>query len=103
MYIARLGRQAWVPVIVFWYGGSWTEGNKDEYRFVGAALASLGYVAVLPNYRLYPQVKFPQFLDDAAQGSRLGSGPRNGIWRRPSPPRPHGSLGPVHTWRPCWP
>jgi len=56
-----------VPVIVFWYGGSWTAGNKDEYRFVGAALASLGYVAVLPNYRLYPEVRFPQFLDDAAQ------------------------------------
>jgi acetyl esterase/lipase len=55
-----------VPVIVFWYGGAWTEGNKDEYRFVGAALASLGFVAVLPDYRLYPQVKFPVFLDDAA-------------------------------------
>jgi acetyl esterase/lipase len=56
-----------VPVIVFWYGGSWTDGSKDEYRFVGAALAGLGCVAVLPNYRLYPQVKFPAFLDDAAQ------------------------------------
>lgn len=56
-----------VPVIVFWYGGSWTEGNKDDYRFVGTALAGLGYVAVLPNYRVYPEVKFPQFLDDAAQ------------------------------------
>jgi acetyl esterase/lipase len=55
-----------VPVIVFWYGGSWVEGNKDEYRFVGTALASLGYVVVLPNYRVYPQVKFPAFLDDSA-------------------------------------
>jgi len=57
---------ALVPVIVFWYGGAWTEGNKEEYRFVGAALASLGFVAVLPNYRVYPEVKFPVFLDDAA-------------------------------------
>jgi len=55
-----------VPVIVFWYGGSWVEGNKDEYRFVGTALASLGYVVVLPSYRVYPQVKFPTFLDDSA-------------------------------------
>jgi acetyl esterase/lipase len=55
-----------VPVIVFWYGGSWIEGNKEDYRFVGAALAGLGYVAVLPEYRLYPQVRFPQFLGDAA-------------------------------------
>jgi acetyl esterase/lipase len=55
-----------VPVIVFWYGGAWTEGNREQYRFVGAALARIGYVAVLPDYRVYPQVKFPTFLDDAA-------------------------------------
>jgi len=55
-----------VPVIVFWYGGGWTAGDKDEYRFVGTALASLGFVAVLPDYRVYPEVKFPAFLDDAA-------------------------------------
>jgi acetyl esterase/lipase len=55
------------PVIVFWYGGSWTHGTRQEYRFVGAALAGLGYVVVLPDYRLYPQVRFPAFLEDAAQ------------------------------------
>jgi acetyl esterase/lipase len=55
-----------MPVIVFWYGGSWTEGNKEEYRFVGTALAGLGFMVVLPDYRLYPQVKFPTFLDDGA-------------------------------------
>jgi acetyl esterase/lipase len=55
------------PVIVFWYGGGWNSGSREDYRFVGVALAQLGYVAVLPDYRLYPQVRFPQFLDDGAQ------------------------------------
>lgn len=55
-----------VPVIVFWYGGGWTDGARAQYRFVGAALASLGYVVVLPDYRRYPQVRFPVFLEDAA-------------------------------------
>ena len=55
------------PVIVFWYGGSWDNGSKKDYRFVGVALARLGYVTVLPDYRLYPQVRFPLFLDDGAQ------------------------------------
>jgi acetyl esterase/lipase len=64
---ARLSATAAVPVIVFWYGGGWTQGSKDNYRFVGDALAGLGYVAVLPRYRLYPQVRFPQFLQDGAQ------------------------------------
>ena len=54
------------PVVIFWYGGSWTAGSKADYRFVGAALAEHGYVTVLPDYRLYPDVKFPDFLDDAA-------------------------------------
>jgi acetyl esterase/lipase len=56
-----------LPVIVFWHGGGWVDGNKGFYRFVGAALAQLGYVTVLPNYRVYPEVRFPAFLDDAAR------------------------------------
>jgi acetyl esterase/lipase len=54
------------PVVVFFYGGSWTAGSRGLYRFVGAALAERGIVTVLPDYRLYPQVKFPLFLDDGA-------------------------------------
>jgi acetyl esterase/lipase len=54
------------PVVIFWYGGSWERGSKSDYRFVGAALADRGYITVLPDYRLYPEVKFPDFLDDAA-------------------------------------
>lgn len=55
------------PIIVFWYGGSFERGRKSQYRFVGAALAEAGYVAVLPDYRLYPEVRFPAFVDDGAQ------------------------------------
>jgi acetyl esterase/lipase len=55
------------PVAVFFYGGSWTSGQKSQYAFVGAALAAHGYVTVIPDYRLYPQVRFPEFLADAAQ------------------------------------
>lgn len=54
------------PVVVFFYGGSWQEGNKDGYRFVGQALASRGITAVIPDYRLYPQVTFPDFIEDGA-------------------------------------
>ncbi len=57
------------PLVVFFYGGRWETGDKAEYRFVGAALAALGYVAVLPNYRHYPRVKMPGFMDDAARGA----------------------------------
>jgi len=54
------------PVVVFFYGGSWRDGNRADYRFVGEALASRGVVAVVADYRLYPQVRYPQFVRDAA-------------------------------------
>ncbi len=55
------------PVVIFWYGGSWSEGSKADYRFVGMMLAERGFVAVLPDYRLYPQVTFPLFDEDGAR------------------------------------
>ena len=57
------------PVVVFWYGGRWSSGDKADYRFVGAALAQLGCVAMLPNYRHYPAVKLAGFMDDAARAA----------------------------------
>lgn len=53
-------------VVVFFYGGSWQTGEKNEYKFVGQAFASKGHIVVIADYRLYPQVKFPAFLKDAA-------------------------------------
>jgi acetyl esterase/lipase len=55
------------PVVIFWYGGSWTMGSKADYRFVGTTLAEHGFVAVVADYRLYPQVAFPAFDEDGAR------------------------------------
>ena len=55
------------PVIVFFYGGSWNSGSKAMYPFVAATLARRGYAVVVPDYRLYPEVRFPAFLEDSAK------------------------------------
>jgi len=57
------------PLIVFWHGGRWEFGDKKEYRFVGAALAEAGYVTVIADYRMYPQVKLAGFMEDAARAA----------------------------------
>ncbi len=57
------------PVIVFLYGGGWTEGSRSLYRFVGGALAEAGAVVVIPDYRLYPAVRFPGFVQDCARAT----------------------------------
>jgi acetyl esterase/lipase len=54
------------PVLVFFYGGNWDSGSKAMYRFVGAAMAARGVLTVIPDYRVYPQVRFPDFMYDAA-------------------------------------
>lgn len=58
------------PLVVFFYGGSWQSGERGDYRFVGAALASRGFVTVIPDYRTYPDTVFPGFVDDAAAALR---------------------------------
>jgi len=73
------------PVIVFIYGGSWQNGDKATYSFVGNALARRGYLTVIPDYRVFPQVRFPGFLQDAARAvrwardnaARFGGDPNN--------------------------
>lgn len=59
------------PVIVFFYGGSWKTGTKDDYLFLGQSFASKGYVTVVVDYRVYPQVSFPDFLYDSAYAFRF--------------------------------
>ncbi len=54
------------PVIVFFYGGSWKRGEKEKYGFVGHSFSGKGYVTVIPDYRLYPDVTFPAFVEDGA-------------------------------------
>lgn len=53
--------------VIFFYGGSWDSGSKSDYLFVAQALASNGYAVVIPDYRLYPEVRFPAFVEDGAQ------------------------------------
>lgn len=60
------GRQSDLPIIVFIHGGSWQDGTKDGYSFVGRALASRGFLVAVPNYRLVPEVRYPAFLEDNA-------------------------------------
>lgn len=58
------------PVLVFFYGGSWSSGKRQDYQFAARAFAKRGYVVVVPDYRLVPQVRFPGFVQDGASAVR---------------------------------
>jgi acetyl esterase/lipase len=56
--------------VIFFYGGSWDSGTKSDYLFVAQALAANGLTVVIPDYRIYPAVRFPTFIEDAAVATR---------------------------------
>ena len=75
--------QGW-PLVVFFYGGSWNSGERADYAFFGIALAARGVVTLVADYRLYPEVRYPEFLKDSAlalawgfeASQRLGADPK---------------------------
>lgn len=59
-----------LPVIVFFYGGGWHAGERGDYGFAAAAYAGQGFLGIVPDYRLVPEVRYPDFLEDAALALR---------------------------------
>jgi acetyl esterase/lipase len=70
VYAPRRPRLRPAPVIVFLYGGSWNSGRRQGYAFAGRALAAQGFVVVVPDHRLVPEVRYPEFLEDCAEAVR---------------------------------
>lgn len=70
VYVPEGGGAGRAPVLVFFYGGGWNNGERSDYAFVGRAFAAQGFVTVVPDYRLVPQVRFPAFVEDGALALR---------------------------------
>ena len=81
---APQGAKAALPILLFVNGGSWNDGARGDYEFVGRAFAARGYLAITMDYRLLPQNQFPAFVQDVAlaiawaerEGARFGGDPR---------------------------
>ena len=69
IYAPRVESPTARPVVVFFFGGGWTDGDRADYLFVAEALASRGYLVVIPDYRVYPEVRFPAFVEDGASAT----------------------------------
>ena len=85
IYVPQGGGGTLKPVVFFIYGGSWANGAKESYSFVGDALSARGFVTVIADYRLVPEVRFPVFIEDGALAlrfvrdniARFGGAPRH--------------------------
>jgi acetyl esterase/lipase len=55
------------PLVVFFPGGNWRQGTRGDFLFVAQALVSRGIAAAVADYRLYPEARWPDFLEDSAR------------------------------------
>jgi acetyl esterase/lipase len=58
------------PLVVFFHGGGWHEGDPYAYGWIARALAEKGYATALVGYRLNRAGRFPNMLLDSAAGTR---------------------------------
>ena len=58
------------PTLVFVHGGSWSEGSKDIYKFLAEGFTKDGYNVVVPNYRLFPEARYPDMIADTGASIR---------------------------------
>ncbi len=66
LYRSR-GARGPLPLLLFLYGGGWDKGRREDYLFAAEGLARAGHLVLVPDYRLYPEVRFPAFLQDTAR------------------------------------
>jgi acetyl esterase/lipase len=52
-------------LLVYFHGGGLETGSKEEVNFL-YGLADKGIGLIVPNYRLYPNARYPEFILDAA-------------------------------------
>ncbi len=79
-----LAANAAKPLVVFFFGGTWSSGDRASYKFVGEALASRGAVVAIPDFGLSPAFTYPVFVQDSAlavkwaldNAARLGANPQ---------------------------
>jgi len=67
IYIPANPQHKKLDVVVFFYGGRWETGAKEDYRFAASAFNSRDFITVIPDYSKYPQVRFPEFVKDGAK------------------------------------
>ena len=71
LYLPKASHWSNTPAVLFFYGGSWRNGKRSHYRFIGQALASRGIAVAVIDYRVYPSVRFPALVEDGANATSL--------------------------------
>ncbi len=65
IYLPESGHEH--PIVVYFHGGGWKAGDKNNVGYKPEAFTRKGYVFVSVNYRLSPEVQHPVHVQDVAR------------------------------------
>lgn len=57
------------PLLIYFYGGGLEGGCRQDVRALGEYLSARGVAVAAPDYRIYPEARFPEYIQDAARAS----------------------------------
>ena len=58
-----------LATVIFYYGGNWRSGKRQDYRFVADTLCQMGVNVMLPDFPLYPAHRFPEILKGVVEAT----------------------------------
>jgi acetyl esterase/lipase len=71
---APVGADGEAPVVVFAHSGWPRLADKKHFAMIGHMLASRGFVTVIPDFHVFPNCKFPDFVQDIAAATAWARG-----------------------------
>ena len=70
LYLPKNPPSGKIPCIMTVHGGGWRNGNKNTFARFASTFAENGFAAACIGYRLMPEVKVPQCVQDAKASVR---------------------------------
>jgi acetyl esterase/lipase len=70
MYLPKNPPKGKIPCIITVHGGGWRSGDKNRFARFASKFAENGFAAACIGYRLMPEVKVPQCIEDAKASVR---------------------------------
>lgn len=58
-----------LPTVIFFYGGNWRWGKRQDYRFVADTMSQMNVNVMIPDFPLYPEHRFAEILAGAVQAT----------------------------------
>jgi acetyl esterase/lipase len=66
---APVGADGEAPVVVFSHSGWPNLADKKHFAVIGQILASRGFVTVIPDFHVFPNCRYPDFVQDIAKAA----------------------------------